>query len=203
MNARKFSDAMSELDTKYVDEALNYKKKAKKPSWIKWGAVAACLVLIIGGTFIFRQTHTGTEVISFYDSNSDGSYVVPNNGQLMYEVAVMEARDEYYGKDVTFLLAFNLFENGETISSEKREEEYQRLISDGYKLYFAECWTYQGKGEKKYYTKVVGCFTEEELANFKSNPSYGYFFYFAKNGDSSPISVNQDNLITEYTTNHS
>ena len=27
MNAKKFSDAMSELDTKYVDEALNYKKK--------------------------------------------------------------------------------------------------------------------------------------------------------------------------------
>ena len=27
MNAKKFSDAMSELDTKYVDEALNYKSK--------------------------------------------------------------------------------------------------------------------------------------------------------------------------------
>ena len=35
MNAKKFSDAMSELDTKYVDEALNYKKKAKKPIWVK------------------------------------------------------------------------------------------------------------------------------------------------------------------------
>ena len=47
MNAKKFSDAMSELDTKYVDEALNYKKKMKKPVWIKWGVVAACLCLII------------------------------------------------------------------------------------------------------------------------------------------------------------
>ena len=36
MNAKKFSDAMSELDTKYVDEALNHKKKAKRPGWIKW-----------------------------------------------------------------------------------------------------------------------------------------------------------------------
>ena len=26
MNAMKFSDAMSELDTKYIDEALSYKK---------------------------------------------------------------------------------------------------------------------------------------------------------------------------------
>ena len=38
MNAKKFSDAMSELDTKYVDEALNYKKKMKKPSVDKVGS---------------------------------------------------------------------------------------------------------------------------------------------------------------------
>ncbi len=31
MNAKKFSDAMSELDTKYVDEALNYKEESKSP----------------------------------------------------------------------------------------------------------------------------------------------------------------------------
>ena len=37
MNAKKFSDAMSELDTKYVDEALNYKKKAKKAQLGKVG----------------------------------------------------------------------------------------------------------------------------------------------------------------------
>ena len=52
MNTKKFSDAMSELDTKYVDEALNYKKKAKKPSWVKWGAMAACLCLVIAGIAI-------------------------------------------------------------------------------------------------------------------------------------------------------
>ena len=54
MNAKKFSDAMSELDTKYVDEALNYRKKAKKPGWIKWGTMAACFAVIAvlgGGVF--------------------------------------------------------------------------------------------------------------------------------------------------------
>lgn len=55
MNAKKFSDAMSELDTKYVDEALNYKKKAKKPIWVKWGAIAACLCLIISGMFLLKH----------------------------------------------------------------------------------------------------------------------------------------------------
>lgn len=45
MNAKKFSDAMSELDTKYVDEALNYKKKAKKPILGKVGDYCSLLVL--------------------------------------------------------------------------------------------------------------------------------------------------------------
>ena len=44
MNAKKFSDAMSELDTKYVDEALNYKKKAKKPIW------GYCSLLVLDDT---------------------------------------------------------------------------------------------------------------------------------------------------------
>ena len=35
MNAKKFSDAMSELDNKYIDEALNYKKKVKKQMCIR------------------------------------------------------------------------------------------------------------------------------------------------------------------------
>ena len=43
MNAKKFSDAMSELDTKYVDEALNYKKKAKKPIWVSGGLLQLAL----------------------------------------------------------------------------------------------------------------------------------------------------------------
>ena len=47
MNAKKFSNAMSELDTKYVDEALSYKKKDKMPIWVKWGAIATCLCLMM------------------------------------------------------------------------------------------------------------------------------------------------------------
>lgn len=47
MNTKKFSDAMSELDSKYVDEAINYKKKDKKSHWVKWGAMAACLCLVV------------------------------------------------------------------------------------------------------------------------------------------------------------
>ena len=54
MNAKKFSEAMSELDAKYVDEAINYKRKTKKPIWAKWGAIAACLCLVLSGGFLYQ-----------------------------------------------------------------------------------------------------------------------------------------------------
>lgn len=52
MNSKKFSEAMGELDGKYIDEAIYYQKKShKKHSWMKWGAFAACLCLALGAAF--------------------------------------------------------------------------------------------------------------------------------------------------------
>lgn len=48
MNARLFSDAMGELDVRYVDEALSYKKRSRKPGLVKWLAAAACLCVAAG-----------------------------------------------------------------------------------------------------------------------------------------------------------
>lgn len=56
MNSRRFSEAMGEIDDRYVDEAVGYKKKAQKPGWIRWGAIAVCLaIMIYAGTKLFVQ----------------------------------------------------------------------------------------------------------------------------------------------------
>lgn len=47
MNTKKFSEAISEVDDKYYEEAANYERKQKNRSWIKWGAMAACLCLVV------------------------------------------------------------------------------------------------------------------------------------------------------------
>ena len=60
MNAKKFSDAMSELDTKYVDEALNYKKKAKKPGWVK-----CCLLYTSVFNVTFKEENDGYTLSEF------------------------------------------------------------------------------------------------------------------------------------------
>lgn len=63
MNSRKFSEAMSELNTQYVNEAIRYQKKKmhKKPVWFKWGTMAACLCLMIAGGIMLAQ-NSGSDV---------------------------------------------------------------------------------------------------------------------------------------------
>ena len=48
MTPKKFSEAMSELDNKYVNEAINYKKKGRKPVWAEWGMAAAGFIVLAG-----------------------------------------------------------------------------------------------------------------------------------------------------------
>ncbi|MCD8085795.1 MAG: hypothetical protein LUF28_05640 [Clostridiales bacterium] len=46
MNTKEFSEAMGELDNRYVEEAVRY-KRAVRPRWAAVGAIAACLCLVI------------------------------------------------------------------------------------------------------------------------------------------------------------
>lgn len=85
MNVRKFSDAMSELDTKYVDEALNYKKKAPKSVWVKWGAIAACLCIVV--TFIIFP------LVNEQVTEQNGGGIGDNNGSF-FNATVIELTDD-------------------------------------------------------------------------------------------------------------
>lgn len=58
MKEKKFSDAINHLDTKYIEEALHYKKK---PNRKKWGAIAACFFLAVSCSFfLLNQEHRET-----------------------------------------------------------------------------------------------------------------------------------------------
>ena len=46
MTNEKLYEVLGDINEKYVSEARAY-HKAKKPVWLKWGAVAACLCLMI------------------------------------------------------------------------------------------------------------------------------------------------------------
>ena len=55
MNGKKLSDALGELDVRYVEEALAYKKKGKRLSWAKWAGIAAAFCIIFALAALFGR----------------------------------------------------------------------------------------------------------------------------------------------------
>ena len=50
MSKEKISEVISNIDDKYVNEAVSYEgkiKEAKKVTWYKWAAMVACFVMLV------------------------------------------------------------------------------------------------------------------------------------------------------------
>lgn len=52
MSIPKMAKAMDYIDDDLVSGAIEYKRTKKKNHWVKWGAMAACLCLVVVGAFI-------------------------------------------------------------------------------------------------------------------------------------------------------
>lgn len=52
MKTKTFSNALGEIGDQYVSEAISYSAAKKKNMWMKWGAMAACLCLVVVGAFM-------------------------------------------------------------------------------------------------------------------------------------------------------
>lgn len=204
MKVEEFCTVLGDIYERYIEEA-HEPKKAARPVWVKWGALAACLCIVAAAAFaVFGRGDGQSRVITGLSSRSGQSvstvYAVPEPGTYNCTAAVREARERYQGKDVAFLLGISIHSE-EKLSAEERNAEYQRLADLGYRLIEVEKWSYQDDGEKVYQTMVAVILTEEELSNFAVSPDYGYFFYFLKNGDGSKIKMKDYDLITDFSTN--
>ena len=126
MNAKKFSDAMSELDTKYIDEALSYKKKAKMPIWVKWGAIAACLCLMIPLTAFavdIIQYHAAVDYL-----NSLGIAVEDLSDYSHKEIKEAAKRSSHYTIALEEIEA--CIADQKTVEDEIEARELARIIED-------------------------------------------------------------------------
>ena len=93
MNSRKFSEAMNELDYKYVEEAARYRNKRIQTVWVRWGALAACVcMMLVGGVLFLRQ----------------GGSTIPDPAPVeipdpVLEVASVEEMQQYLDFDIPVL----------------------------------------------------------------------------------------------------
>ena len=62
MRKEEFFEVLGELDDDIVKGVKismkeNTNRKVRKSGWVKWGAAAACLCLVIGGAFLYHNQH--------------------------------------------------------------------------------------------------------------------------------------------------
>lgn len=60
MSIPKMAKAMGYIDDDLVSGAVEYKRTKKKNSWMKWGAMAACLCLVVVGAFTIPNLQNET-----------------------------------------------------------------------------------------------------------------------------------------------
>ena len=51
MTRKNISDAVGGIGSRHIEETASYQAKKQKSIWLKFGAIAACLCLIVVGVF--------------------------------------------------------------------------------------------------------------------------------------------------------
>lgn len=64
MKTKTFSNALGEIGDQYVSEAISYTSAKKKNSWMKWGAMVACLCLVVVGAFVVPTFFSNPDLTS-------------------------------------------------------------------------------------------------------------------------------------------
>lgn len=81
MKANNFSNTLGELNEKYVSEAIQYKKKT---GWLKWGAMAACLCLMVMAAIpiVNHFNNSVTDIEPSVEYSLEEATTVPDFGEL-------------------------------------------------------------------------------------------------------------------------
>ena len=64
MKSERVLDALGQVSGKYIEEAAPAARTGKMPKWLKWGAAAACfLIVAIGAVALFGQNGIGSHAV--------------------------------------------------------------------------------------------------------------------------------------------
>lgn len=70
MKEKRILNILGKVDEKYIEEAAPSKRTRKSRSWVKWGALAACLCLVaitfIIGITACKKNNFSTEETAYY-----------------------------------------------------------------------------------------------------------------------------------------
>lgn len=90
MTKEKLYEVLGDINEKHINEARAY-HKAKKPGWVKWGAMAACLCLVVAVISVLRILNSIQE-----GKNVAGGDTTTNvtTTKMAFEAKVLEVQND-------------------------------------------------------------------------------------------------------------
>lgn len=99
MRGREMLDAIENLNPAYIEAAAET-PKANKAGWLKWGAIAACLCLVIGGGIAVSKTGVLEEPPGSISTDREdfvapayGFYLEDDPAAVYYPISFLEAKE--------------------------------------------------------------------------------------------------------------
>lgn len=91
MTGKTISDAITDINPEYIEKAADYTaaKKARRPAWVKWAAMAACLCLVLAAAAVIPhlRQEQGTQSLAPTVLLGEENYIVCGAG----EASILEA----------------------------------------------------------------------------------------------------------------
>lgn len=140
MNKWQLFKAIGQADPKYLEESEE-KQPAKGKTWLKWGALAACICLVVGLLWPRMGTNSTSSESVETASNGEALEAAPAEGAAVEEPAAAEPGESADGKHFTSyqgpILPLTAVEDGASLSISRDisfEIDSTMLFSDQYTL---------------------------------------------------------------------
>lgn len=94
MNVNDFSQALGELDDKYISEAMTYRPKAKQRGWMRWAACAACVALVLAAAGRWNAARQNRFPLSDRSANVTVRYADPTEASFTSRYSLIYLTEE-------------------------------------------------------------------------------------------------------------
>lgn len=72
LTREEFCDALGDIRDDYVEAARQ--PAARRPAWLKWGLVAACVCLLVGATTVYAASGHGAWIVEMFTGRDESGY---------------------------------------------------------------------------------------------------------------------------------
>lgn len=96
MKNKRLLNIVGEIDDRHIIEAAPAAKKVRKPVWVKWGAMAACLALVVmAATMMFNTNDASTVLIGGVEREYGNAHIIGGESAIEWPWEYKTLSEQY------------------------------------------------------------------------------------------------------------